>query len=100
MVSTLRWMPGRSAKRIKPASRRTGFLLCSRVLGLIPGYFFDTAGVPARFKFGLEPDPNHAIDQFAPQQIGRKTENIGVIVPAAHLGSNAVVTRGGPDAGN
>src|SRR5437870_592731 len=56
--------------------------------------------MPAALEVGLQPDADHALDEFFAEQIGRETEDVGIIVPAAHLGSDAVVARGSADAGD
>src|SRR5690242_15371302 len=56
---------------------------------------FDPPGVPAPFELGLDPDLDHAVDQSLAEHVGGKAEDVKIIVPAAHLGRQVVVARGG-----
>jgi hypothetical protein len=56
------------------------------------------AGVPTGLKLRFQPDADHPIDQLIPQEVGRQTQDVGVVVSATHLGGNAVVAGSGPDA--
>src|SRR5260370_33101124 len=59
--------------------------------------FLDAPRVPAALEVGRQPDAHHAVDQLLAEQVGRQTQDVGVVVPPAHLGGDAVVTRGGAD---
>src|SRR5438552_8023071 len=56
--------------------------------------------MPAAFELGLQPDLDHAVEQFAAQQIRGQAQDVGVVVAAAHLRRDAVVARGGAHAGH
>src|SRR5262245_21783794 len=50
------------------------------------------------FERRLEPDADHPLDQLFAEQVGRKAENVGVVVPAAKFGGDTVVARRRPGA--
>ena len=83
-----------------------------RGFGILPGWpsvaagigfqladFSHAAGVAAALEFRLQPDFDHAIDQFCPKQISGKAQNIQIVVSAAHFGRHVVVTGRRTDAG-
>ena len=41
--------------------------------------------VPPAFKRRLQPNLDHALDQFLAKQVGRKAKNVGVVVSAVML---------------
>src|SRR5262249_4017042 len=47
---------------------------------------------------GFQPDAHHAVDQLFAQQVGRETQDVGVVMTAAHLSGDAVVAGGRADA--
>src|SRR5579862_8516278 len=53
-----------------------------------------SAGVERSF----EPDAHHAFDEILAEEVGGKAEDVGVIVPAAHFGSDGIVAGSGSDA--
>src|SRR5881409_822589 len=70
------------------------------MLGFEAGDFVDAPGVPPALEFGLQPNAHHAVDELFAEKVGGKTEDVGVVVPPAHLGRDAVVAGGGPNTGN
>jgi hypothetical protein len=63
-------------------------------------YLGNTASMAASFKGSLQPKLDHALNEFFAQQIGRETQDVGIIMPPAHFGGNAVMARRSTDAGN
>src|SRR5437899_1253070 len=56
--------------------------------------------MPATLELGLEPNLHHAIDQLATQEVGGQAQHIGIVVAAAHLRGDAVVTGSRTDTVN
>src|SRR5438105_2499361 len=75
--------------RIALASRRTGFY---------PRDLIDAPRVTAAFKRRLQPDADHALDEFLAQQVGGQTQHVCVVVPPAHFRRDIIVTRRRPHA--
>jgi len=44
----------------------------------------------------VEPDLDHAADEFVSYEVGRQTEDVGVVVSAAHVGGQFVVAERRP----
>src|SRR5262249_52334995 len=61
-------------------------------------------GHPSRmataFERDLQPQLDHALDEFLAQQIGREAQDVGVVMATAHLGGDAVMARGGTNPGH
>jgi hypothetical protein len=53
------------------------------VLFLVTGDFFGSSSVPSTFKVGSQPGPDHFLDLFFADEIGRQAHHIGIVVPAA-----------------
>src|SRR5262245_29491994 len=56
--------------------------------------------VAAAFEVGRQPDLHHAIDQLLSQKVCGHTEDVGIVVPAAHLGLDRVAAGYRANAGN
>lgn len=57
-------------------------------------------GMAPLFKWGLQPEFHHPLDQFLAKQVGADAQDIGIVVPAAHFGGDAVMAGGGANARN
>src|SRR5260370_25900239 len=81
--------------RIVPLRRNKLRLITFRTPRLFfePCDLLDPACMPACLKLGFQPNFNHAVKEFSAQQVGRKAQDIGIVMPAAHLGRDAVVAR-------
>lgn len=55
------------------------------------GDLFNPPGMPPTIKFSIQPNLDHAIDQFDPQKIRREAKYIQVIVSSTHFGSQVVM---------
>ena len=57
--------------------------------------FFQAALVPALFKRRQQPGVYDPADQFVAEEVGRKTKDVGIIMPAGDFGGEFVVADGG-----
>ena len=61
----------------------------------------DAALVPASgFELGVQPTADDSSNEFIAEHVGGQAEDIGVVVPAGHLGGQFVMAERGPDAGD
>src|SRR5438105_3069087 len=56
--------------------------------------------MPAALELSFQPNLNHTVDQFPAQEIRRQAKDVGVVMAAAHLRSDAIVARSRANAGN
>ena len=63
------------------------------------GDFSDAARMTPPFKICLQPDFNHPRRQSLAQQIRRKTQDIRIVMPTAHLGRQFIMAKRGADTG-
>src|SRR5947209_11153111 len=82
-----------------PGGKATRTLAVSLLrLRLVLADLLDPPLVPTALEVRRQPDVDHAVDHLLPEEIGRHAQDVGVVVPAAHLGLDRVAAAHRPDA--
>src|SRR6516165_11938363 len=57
---------------------------------------FNAPGMATTLELGLQPDLDPAIDEPVAEQVGRQTQYVRIVMPAAHFGGKVVVASARP----